>query len=68
LKFYDLAAKATAAFNQAFKLCREPGRCQGCKAYIIKGVGRKISRGGPTKKQDRKIAPLSLPLIYRYHV
>jgi len=24
--------------------------------------------GGKQKKQDRKIAPLSLPLLYQYHV
>jgi len=31
-----------------------------------KGVGRKVSRGrGQRKKQDRKIAPLSFPLLYQ---
>jgi len=31
---------------------------------MSKGVGRKISGGGATGKQDRKIAPLSLYLLY----
>jgi len=33
-----------------------------------KEVGRKISRKRETEKQDRKIAPLSVPLLYQYHV
>jgi len=34
-----------------------------------KGVGRKIFRGrGAPKKQDLKIAPLSLSLLYQCHV
>jgi len=32
------------------------------------GVSRKIFRGCQRKKQDRKIAPLSLPLLYQVHV
>jgi len=31
---------------------------------VAKSVGRKISKGGQRKKQDRKIAPLSLTLQY----
>jgi len=35
----------------------------------IMGVGSKFSRdGGIGKKQDQKIASLSLPILYHYHV
>jgi len=34
----------------------------------IKGVGRKFSGRSSTVKQDQKIAPLSLPLLYQYHL
>jgi len=37
--------------------------------YVLaKGIGRKISREEQRNKQDRKIAPLSLSLLYQYHV
>jgi len=40
--------------------------------HHYKGVGRKISGGGggggATERQGRKIALLSLPILYQYHV
>jgi len=35
---------------------------------IHKGIGRKISRLEHRKKQGQKLAPLSLLLLYQYHV
>jgi len=38
--------------------------------FIVLSVRISIQggRGSQRKKQDRNIAPLSLPLLYRYHV
>jgi len=51
------------------------GRCKGekCKKNlswlsISRASAEKFPGGGERIKQDRKIAPLSLSLLYQYHV
>jgi len=55
--------------HYTFGICFEQ-KIPSFKPKLSKGVGRKISGGGEAngKKQDRKLAPLSLPLLYQYHV
>jgi len=38
------------------------------KAVLLTRASAEKFPGGQRKKQDRKITPLSLPLLYQYHV
>jgi len=37
-------------------------------SYLSRASAKKIPGGEPTETQDRKIASLSFPLLYQYHV